>query len=182
MENQRIRLTKTMLKDALIALMAEKSIEKITIQALCAKAQINRTTFYKYYGSQYDLLEEIENDFFQALESYLMSSEENVELDALCQIMEFLAGNQENYRVMLNSAVDSAFIERLFNLSSIRKMMAESILNQFPESLQEYVYRFLCYGSYAVIRSWLSDGCQESPAEIAGLIYRTSNALRTEEK
>ena len=178
MENQRIRLTKTLLKDALVTLLAEKSIEKITVQAICSQAQINRTTFYKYYGSQYDLLHEIENDFFQSLETYLLAAGENSELDSLRQIMEFLAGNQENYRVMLNSTIDQTFVERLFGMSSIRRILAQSLLDRFPVSQQDYVYRFLCHGSYAIIRGWLSDGCRESPEDMAGLIYRISNALR----
>ena len=68
MENQRVRLTKRMLKDALVQLMETKPLEKITIYELCAKAEINRTTFYKYYGSQYDLLDDIKADFLHELE------------------------------------------------------------------------------------------------------------------
>ena len=60
MENQRIRLSKAMLKNALMRLLKEKPIEKISIYELCAAAQINRTTFYKYYGSQYELLADTE--------------------------------------------------------------------------------------------------------------------------
>ena len=44
-----------------------KSIQKIYVRELCVKADINRSTFYKYYESQYDLLAEIENDFLQEL-------------------------------------------------------------------------------------------------------------------
>ena len=62
MENQRVRLSKMLLKNALIKLLKEKPLEKITIYELCAEAQLNRVTFYKYYGSQYDLLTDIEND------------------------------------------------------------------------------------------------------------------------
>ena len=59
MENQRIRLTKTLLKNALLALLEKKPIERIAVSEICAQAQVNRTTFYKYYGSQYDLLAEM---------------------------------------------------------------------------------------------------------------------------
>ena len=59
MENQRVRLSKMLLKNALIKLLKEKPLEKITIYGLCAEAQLNRVTFYKYYGSQYDLLTDI---------------------------------------------------------------------------------------------------------------------------
>ena len=71
MENQRVRLSKMLLKNALITLLNEKPLEKITIYELCAKAQLNRVTFYKYYGSQYDLLTDIENDCFHKLEEIL---------------------------------------------------------------------------------------------------------------
>ncbi len=60
-ENQRIRLSKQLLRNALISLLEEKSINKISVREICETAEINRTTFYKYYGSQYDLLEDIEN-------------------------------------------------------------------------------------------------------------------------
>jgi len=52
MENQRIRLSKAMLKNGLLKLLKEKSLNEITICELCAVSGINRTTFYKYYGSQ----------------------------------------------------------------------------------------------------------------------------------
>lgn len=178
MENQRIRLTKTLLKDALVSLLVEKSIDKITVQALCAKAQINRTTFYKYYGSQYDLLEDIENDFFQALESYLLASGDEPERDALTKIMEFLASNQDNYRVMLESTVDQVFVERLFALSTVRRLLTHALEEKYPAGLMDYVYQFLCHGSFAIVRTWLAEGCQQPPAEMADLIYRIGSALQ----
>ena len=69
-----MRLRKTLLKDALIQLLQEKPIGKITIFELCGRAQINRTTFYKYYGSQYDLLDDIERDLFTELDQNLLSN------------------------------------------------------------------------------------------------------------
>ena len=75
MENQRIRLSKKMLKDSLIRLLREKNIQQITIQEICQEAQINRTTFYKYYGSQYELLDDIERDVFRELEARLIDYE-----------------------------------------------------------------------------------------------------------
>ena len=178
MENQRIRLTKTLLKDALITLLGEKSIDKITVQALCAQAQINRTTFYKYYGSQYDLLLEIENEFFGALERYLMNAGEMPEREGLTQIMEFLASNQDDYRVMLKSTVDQSFVDRLFALTTVRRLLDRALRNQFSQEMADYVYQFLCNGSYAVIRAWLNDGCKQQPAEMADLIYRIGSALQ----
>ena len=63
-ENQRVRITKMLLKDALTKLLYEKKIEKVTVSELCEAAGVNRSTFYKHYGSQFDVLDDIEKDFF----------------------------------------------------------------------------------------------------------------------
>ena len=55
-------MTRRMLKDALTDLLREVDIYHVSIRELCQRADINRTTFYKYYGSQFDLLADMEND------------------------------------------------------------------------------------------------------------------------
>ena len=54
-ENQRIMLSKRLIKESLTRLLASESIHKISVRMLCEEAGINRSTFYKYYGSQYDV-------------------------------------------------------------------------------------------------------------------------------
>ena len=61
-EDQRIRLSKQLLRNALLELLKEKHISKVSVREICERAQINRTTFYKYYGSQYELLEDNAHD------------------------------------------------------------------------------------------------------------------------
>ena len=58
-EDRRVTLTKRMLKDALIDLLREVDIYHVSIRELCQRADVNRTTFYKYYGSQFDLAEAV---------------------------------------------------------------------------------------------------------------------------
>ena len=61
-EDRRIAMTKRLLKAALIELLKEQDIYHISIRELCERADVNRTTFYKYYGSQFDLLTDMEKD------------------------------------------------------------------------------------------------------------------------
>ena len=44
-ENQRITLTKRLLKESLVRLMEAKSLQKISVSELCKDAGINRATF-----------------------------------------------------------------------------------------------------------------------------------------
>ncbi len=55
-EDRRTQMTKRMLRDNLLELLEHQNIQKISVRALCEQADINRSTFYKYYKSQYDLL------------------------------------------------------------------------------------------------------------------------------
>ena len=108
MENQRVRLSKMLLKNALITLLKEKPLEKITIYELCAKAQLNRVTFYKYYGSQSDLLTDIENDCFRKLEEILSDNASDGE-DCLCRMLEALLADEEHFKVLINALPDKDF-------------------------------------------------------------------------
>ena len=67
-ENQRIALTKRLLKESLMQLMSEKNLSKITVSELCETAGINRSTFYNHYGCPADVLIEIENGVIADLE------------------------------------------------------------------------------------------------------------------
>ena len=67
-ENQRITLTKRLLKEAFLEMFKTTSLDKIHVRALCEKAGINRSTFYKYYSSPYDLLEEMVTKYIEFIE------------------------------------------------------------------------------------------------------------------
>lgn len=59
MQSTDLRVVKTMkqIDHALLSCLSEAPFEKITVEQLCRAALINRSTFYKYYTSKYDLME-----------------------------------------------------------------------------------------------------------------------------
>ena len=62
--------TKKELKDNLIALLSTgRIIESISVKELADLADISRSTFYLHYSDIYDLLDDIENDFFDEFRS-----------------------------------------------------------------------------------------------------------------
>ena len=44
----RVRYTQRALKQALLTLLKEKSVNKITVKEVCALAELNRATFYSH--------------------------------------------------------------------------------------------------------------------------------------
>jgi AcrR family transcriptional regulator len=55
----RTRRSRESLQDALVALVAEKGQEEITVGDIAQRARVNRTTFYRHYRDKYELLEGI---------------------------------------------------------------------------------------------------------------------------
>ena len=180
MENQRIRLSKSLLKNALLELLNTKPISKITVYELCAKAEINRTTFYKYYGNPNDLLADIENDLFSALQEQLthITIPDN---QALRRILELLLAERDKMITIINAVSDKEFAEKLFTIPLVTQLLSSAIFEQYDGVQGEYVYLFFCHGCYAIVKKWLNDGCQEDTDTIAALIYQLARQIIPEQ-
>ncbi|QSX07636.1 TetR/AcrR family transcriptional regulator [Alkalibacter rhizosphaerae] len=62
--------TKKRMEDAFIQLYKDNNYEKITVQQICRKAGIHRSTFYLYYGNMEMLLRELEDRLLEKLQEY----------------------------------------------------------------------------------------------------------------
>ena len=77
MADLRKKKTKALIQNALIELLKEKSIHCITITDICAKAQINRSTFYSHYEDINIFLEQTMTEVAQGLTKAVSDSFEN---------------------------------------------------------------------------------------------------------
>ena len=69
--NRKIQMTKRCIREALFECLKEKTSIRSPLSSLCEKADINRSTFYKYYGSQYDVIKEMEQEVIQLINKQL---------------------------------------------------------------------------------------------------------------
>ena len=170
-ENQRIRITKKMLKDSLVRLLNEESIHQISVRDICENAQINRTTFYKYYGSQYDLLEDMENDVVSQVDNYI-NADEIIDDNRpwLMKIINFIDDNIDLCRILLNNNVDPAFPEKLISLPTIRQVISQQLPERYGEDELAYFVDFAINGGFSIIKRWINKERRETPEEIAALL------------
>jgi len=178
-ENQRVRLTKMMLKNSLTALLNEKSIHKISVRELCDHAGINRTTFYKYYASQYELMQDIESTVLAQIESAIQvdKPQETQSVESLTRVMTLLEDNVELCRILIENSVDSEFPTRLLQLSKIHQLIGAKLKNEFDEINAEYAYRFIVNVGYSIIREWISKDERESPSRMAEILMNIISRL-----
>ena len=168
--NQRVVLTKKLLKSSLIEMLQTQSIYRISIRELCENAGINRSTFYKYYGNQIDLLNEMEEDLLINIEETL-ASVEGYDQNVLEQIISYLEKDIDFIRLLLNSNVDPEFPKNLMSMAPIQRIIKNQ-MTDLPEAEQDYYYRFLLFGCYEIVRTWINKEDRESPKAIAELILK----------
>ena len=87
----------------------KKDINKITISSLCEKADINRSTFYKYYGSQYDVIKEMEQEVIQLINEQLNDQPKET---SFIQLLQFLKSIKKPSKSFLNAMSTMNFLNK----------------------------------------------------------------------
>lgn len=64
-EDRRVRKTKKAIQDVFCEMTKEKKLNQITVKELCARADINKSTFYLHYRDIYDLANSIQSILIQ---------------------------------------------------------------------------------------------------------------------
>lgn len=176
--DRRVRKTKTILRQGLVRLMSEKSIQEITVKELCCECDINRGTFYSHYADVYDLLQKIEEEMLCVLEemiqeySLLDVKGEAAPSPIMSSIFKFLAQNADMCRILLCNNGDMAFVEKVKDTVK-NKFMSEWKI-RVPENdnnkTSEYLYAFIVSGCIGVLQQWLISNGTQTPDEMAALV------------
>lgn len=152
--DRRAKMTREILKQSLIELMKDKPIHEISIKKICETADINRSTFYHHYDSQYDLfndiLSDIGNDITEMVRAHSTSPNwmNNILIDAFTYIEKrretFLVILSENSGFSVGETLTS-YVERFVNAT------AES-----SSEIAKYCTQFAAAGMTSVVWKWLN--------------------------
>ena len=169
-ENRRVRMTKQLLRDSLLELLQTEEIHKISIRALCQRADLNRSTFYKYYGSQYDLLKEMEDDLLIQIEQTLSDSgSDYTDIARLVSLLFYLRQHLPLCKMLINSNVDPDFPKRLLYLPSILARLQQGLAGNSGVPAA-YLQDCILYGGFQMVKRWLNTGCAEPPEQMAQML------------
>lgn len=172
-DNRRVRMTKTMMKSALLELLEIKPLEKITVTDLCRCADVNRSTFYAYYSGVGELLTELEDDVLQQLpmlpDAPQFYNDENF-IHTLESFFDYVRENERLFRTLLVQRIGGNFNHRLVN-AVMEKYAGHT---DSADNVAQYAYIYCVYGVIGMLRQWLSDGFSVSSRSIAEIVLRMS--------
>lgn len=155
--DRRQRKTREAIKRALIELLGEKDISKITTKDIAERADINRSTFYLHYVDAYSVLESIQQDAantvitladmpiddLKANMTYMLTSVTEM-LDENTGFVKFLMRNKTGFYARIESELTDRFTHRY--------------LAARPDSDETYVSNamsFIMSGLFGTYSRWL---------------------------
>lgn len=171
------QLTKAHMGRALLELMAQKPINKITVKELSERAQINRQTFYYHFTDMYSLLEWL---LKQTLNSILVNIESfKTWQDAGIYLLNYLNENSDLVSATLNSMSRNTLKTLLYDeIHMIANRFVKELAFDIKASDEafEKVTHYCCITFTALLEDWFtSDAKNTSPEE---LIYHLDLIVR----
>lgn len=176
-ENRRVRMTKRLMKDALLELLAEKDLANISVTAVCETADVHRSTFYNYYTDPADLLRDIEQDFLQRLPAspeILDLQNEKALLASTSDFFDFVKDNQKTVRILFNSSSGSRFAARMVD----HLCNGFILLGENPDEVTaRFTQLYIANGAVSMLREWVNTDFPLSSREIAEMMYTLSRRV-----
>lgn len=170
-ENQRTRLTRQLLFHALVEMLGETDMEKITVTELCRRAGINRTTFYKYYKIPHDVLDDLERSELEAT-SRPVYGDEDRDFDNIVRAFSYMDQNS-GVALALNEKFLKICMEDRFQ-SAEGDYLVDVLSDGYPEELAPYMRLIFLVAA----NHWLKDENRMSPEAFARFIWALAGAAR----
>ena len=169
-QDRRIRKTQAALKTAMLQILREKPIEKVTVSELCRFADINRSSFYRYYSEPSVILKDLEEDYYAEFSKQWSEMEDlssSVARTFVNKIYEF----REYSTVLFGPNGNTQLLDDLPQYAYEHSMTYfKAYKSKADEKTIEFIYVFLLHGTIAIVMRWINGGFTESPDEIADLV------------
>ena len=165
--DRRIQKTRQSIMNTFIDLLAEKGFEKITINDIAERANINRGTVYLHYVDKFDLLDKcIETYVEQLLHHCANSDDTKLDVSAFQSVFEYLEKNFTIYKLLLSNEGMGFFRNRLYAIiaQTVTEVIGVKSENQaFSNGVTTH---FLASGFIGVLEWWINNSMPCNVQEI----------------
>lgn len=174
--DERIRRTRGRLSDALVALMQEKPVDKITVQEVLDQAGVGRSTFYLHYRDKDDLFLCVLEDGLEMWSSALSGkNERSVRVAPVAEFFGHVASARKLYRALaeagrLNDYFDLA--QGYFARGIEQRLKLSPRLAKLPQSEMRARTSALAGSLLSLLRWWMDRGAKETPQAMDELFHR----------
>jgi AcrR family transcriptional regulator len=179
MENQtktdrRVLRTKEAINRSFLELFSEKEFDRITINDISERANVNRGTVYLHYKDKYDLLDKCIDDHLNKMIlscTFTKFSQENVDqieaIESVKSLFIYIGENFLFFSSMLSNKKTSSFLERMLQTlsSAIREKINMQGINQGLD--KDLIIQYTVSAFAGIVENWISNHMPHSPQFMA---------------
>lgn len=168
--DRRVKRTKKALRDALLTLLETKSINEISVTELTTLADINRATFYFYYTDLIDMLQQIQNEAYEAFREVIVDASPSVAtLEGFTAYAEALFNFCKEHETLCRFIINNDINNQLYTY--IRSLMLTNIPNSkeifSKDNPARYLSNYVINAMIGILIDWMDDDMQIPAHELA---------------
>ena len=151
--DRRVLKTRTALRDAMLDLMALRGWDEMTIQEICDRANVGRSTFYVHYQSKDDLLSEGLN----ALRDMIAAQAADARPSGchfLAGLLDHMAQQRDVFRAAIGRRSGHG-VARRFRHMVFQLVVIELHRRQHPAAAHPWVAMFVAGGIVEAMAWWV---------------------------
>jgi AcrR family transcriptional regulator len=165
--DRRIQKTRQSIMNTFIDLLDEKGFDKITINDIAVRADINRGTVYLHYVDKFDLLDKCIETYVEQLLQYCANSADNkINANAFQSVFEYLEKNFTIYKLLLSNEGFGFFRSRLYAIIAQTVTEVIGIKSENSAFSNGVTTQFLTSGFIGVLEWWINNSMPCSVQEI----------------
>ena len=164
------------IEEALLSLLNEKELHRISVKEICEKANVARSTFYAYYDVIDDCLLIIENRFLHNVIDLTMKLEgqekiEDVDLSFFEETLQYIQSNQKMLYLFMIKRCNARFINKWKD--AIKYHLYQRMPMQIDEKNKELTLEIIASVAMGAYQYWLRNPYDIDVAYVKQLIRRT---------
>lgn len=156
--NKRKRESIEKIEKSFINMLLHKELNQISVTDICKDTGLNRSTFYANFLDVYDLADKLR----KKLEQDFGEQFKNVANRDAVTMFRHIYENQLFYKTYFKLGYDEKHQAFVYDTARAER--------DFHGKHIKYHIEFFKNGINSIIKMWLSDGCEESPEEMAEIL------------
>ena len=173
----RTKRTLRSLREAFYELRRELPLERVTVRALCERAEVGKATFYLHYHSVYDLSEELQEqvvqDIVDGLERPVRVLDDTTGFTD--DLFSALVAHADQIDLLFSGSQEHALIEH------IERALRKKIVTDEPSLADDRRFNVLLtyqvHGSHAAYMRYAREGDEKDRAAVVDAIVQASAAV-----
>lgn len=177
--DRRIQKTHRALREALIALIAERGWDDFSVQDLCERANVGRSTFYMHFADKDDLLTGGFEEFRRGVQARVASQKKPAQPFVFARAMiEHAYEQQRAFRALLGKGSGQAVLRRFREL--VVELVRDDLAGVAASSQRKgAATRFLAGGFLELLAWGLESGAAADPQELEQLFQQMAGPVLT---